>query len=81
MADSEQDPDEDDRETRVRRRAYRLWVEAGCPEGAALSNWLEAEAQDDADAGVDIASEDSFPASDPPSSDGVTGPRSAPPSR
>ena len=28
---------------RIREIAYRLWVEAGCPEGTAESNWFEAE--------------------------------------
>ncbi len=67
MADTEQEHETDDRESRIRRRAHRLWLNAGCPTDAALDNWLEAEAQDDADAEVDTESKDSFPASDPPS--------------
>ena len=29
----------------VRRRAYELYMEQGCPEGKALEHWLEAEAE------------------------------------
>ncbi|EJW12412.1 hypothetical protein A33M_2103 [Rhodovulum sp. PH10] len=29
----------DDFEQRVRERAYRIWQEAGCPEGQADANW------------------------------------------
>ena len=34
-----------DREERIRQRAYRLWEEAGQPEGAAQDHW-ERAAQD-----------------------------------
>lgn len=34
-----------DRSKRVRERAYRLWEEAGRPEGRALDHWLEAEGE------------------------------------
>lgn len=33
-----------DRNVRVRELAYFLWVEEGCPEGAAERHWLAAEA-------------------------------------
>jgi hypothetical protein len=29
----------DDFEERVRKRAYRLWQEEGCPEGRATAHW------------------------------------------
>jgi Protein of unknown function (DUF2934) len=29
----------DDIEQRIRERAYRIWVEAGCPEGRADDHW------------------------------------------
>lgn len=32
-----------DRETRIRDEAYRIWVEAGRPDGAEQEHWLEAE--------------------------------------
>jgi hypothetical protein len=32
----------DDFEERVRKRAYRLWQEAGCPEGRAEVHWDQA---------------------------------------
>jgi hypothetical protein len=32
-----------DREDRIRELAYFLWLEEGCPEGAAERHWLAAE--------------------------------------
>ena len=32
-----------DRDEEVRQLAYRLWQEAGCPNGADLQHWLKAE--------------------------------------
>jgi hypothetical protein len=34
-----------DRSFDVSERAYAIWEQAGCPEGAALDNWLQAEAE------------------------------------
>ena len=39
----------DDRERRVRDEAYRLWDEAGRPEGAGEAYWYEAEKRIEAD--------------------------------
>jgi hypothetical protein len=55
-------------EERIRRRAYELYVQRGNQLGNELDDWLQAEeevrrAQEQA---VDEASEESFPASDPP---------------
>ena len=55
-------------EERVRRRAYELFLERGIQPGSDLKDWLEAEkeirrAEEEA---LDEASEESFPASDPP---------------
>jgi len=69
MSDSQQG-----RECRIRLRAYRIWLDAGCPDGAAMEHWRMAEEQEAVDAEVEIASEDSFPASDPPSYTGTVGP-------
>ncbi len=35
----------DNREERIRSRAYRLWEEAGRPEGSEKEHWTEAEKQ------------------------------------
>ena len=44
----------------IRELAYQLWVDRGCPhDGSAEQDWLEAERR---------LSEDTYPASDPPSS-------------
>ena len=55
-------------EERIRRRAYELYVQKGSQSGSELDDWLQAEeeirrAEEEA---IDEASEESFPASDPP---------------
>jgi len=35
---------EPDRDEDIRQLAYRLWQEAGCPEGNDVQHWLKAEA-------------------------------------
>ncbi len=55
-------------EERIRRRAFELFVQRGNASGSELDDWLQAEeeirrAQERA---IDEASEESFPASDPP---------------
>jgi hypothetical protein len=62
------------REDRIRLRAYQIWQDAGCPEGAAQEHWRLAELQEAEDAEIDEASDDSFPASDPPSHTVTLGP-------
>ncbi|MGZ8485874.1 MAG: DUF2934 domain-containing protein, partial [Candidatus Binatia bacterium] len=32
-----------DRDEEIRQVAYRLWQEAGCPNGADLQHWLRAQ--------------------------------------
>jgi hypothetical protein len=60
---------------RIRDEAYRLWEEAGRPEGQADRFWHAAKvAVDQAEAKLDKEVSQSFPASDPPSSSVVTGP-------
>jgi Protein of unknown function (DUF2934) len=65
----------------IRRRAYRIWQDAGSPHGGEKEHWRQAEAEEAAtdaaelDDKVDEASADSFPASDPPALGGVDGPR------
>jgi hypothetical protein len=62
------------RRKRISERAYQAWLDAGCPEGMADEHWYEAEKEEADDAEVEVASEDSFPASDPPAFSGITGP-------
>jgi hypothetical protein len=56
------------REERVRRRAQELYRLRGDRPGSAVDDFLSAEEEFRAaeDRAVDVASEDSFPASDPP---------------
>ncbi len=41
----------DDREDRIRRRAYELWQQEGSPEGKPDDHWLQAEHEIDHDEG------------------------------
>lgn len=43
----------EEREERIRQRAYRLWEQEGSPEGQADEYWTRAEAQIDAEGGID----------------------------
>ncbi|MBR0655092.1 DUF2934 domain-containing protein [Plastoroseomonas arctica] len=60
---------------RIEERARQLWEEAGSPEGGAHRFEAQAKAEIAEDeAKHDDTVDDSFPASDPPASSGVTGP-------
>ena len=71
----------DDHTEQQRERAYELWDQAGRPEGRHEEFWqlagqeLGGGASDDER--VAIAMEDTFPASDPPATSGITGPEEA----
>jgi Protein of unknown function (DUF2934) len=56
------------REGRIRLRAQELYRMRGVRPGSAVDDWLRAEEQirEAEERAVDAASEDSFPASDPP---------------
>lgn len=59
---------------RIRERAFELWEEAGSPEGEEQRFWFAAKVdihQQEAKLDKEVAG--SFPASDPPSSNVVTG--------
>ena len=55
-------------EERIRRRAYALYLERGSKPGSDLDDWLQAEEEmrRATEQAIDEASEESFPASDPP---------------
>jgi hypothetical protein len=56
------------REERVRLRALELYKRRGDRPGTPIDDWLRAEKQirEQEERAIDEASEDSFPASDPP---------------
>ena len=53
---------------RIQRRAHELYMQRGSQPGSELDDWLRAETEilRAEDAAIDEASEESFPASDPP---------------
>jgi hypothetical protein len=58
---------DDTNEAEIRECAYRLWQEAGSPEGQETEFWHQAKAliaERHGNADIDSASEESFPASD-----------------
>ena len=67
---------EPDPQHRIRERAYALWEQEGRPEGRAEAHWdLARRAVEAAEASLDEAEAESFPASDPPAHVPITGER------
>ncbi|MDB5416183.1 MAG: hypothetical protein JWR10_4518 [Rubritepida sp.] len=63
-------------EGRIREKAYRLWQDAGSPDGQEEDFWHRAKTEvEQEEKKLDKELADSFPASDPPSTTGVTGPK------
>jgi len=56
------------REERIRQRAHELYLRRGNQPGSEIDDWLQAEEEirSAEEEGIDEASEESFPASDPP---------------
>jgi Protein of unknown function (DUF2934) len=56
-------------EERIRQRAYELYLQRGNQSGLEIDDWLQAEEEirrAEEEEAIDEASEESFPASDPP---------------
>ena len=53
-------------EERIRRRAHELYLQRGNEPGTEFDDWLRAEAETLREDAIDEASEEFFPASDPP---------------
>jgi len=55
-------------EDKIRRRAHQIFLQRGQAPGSALGDWLQAEKElvREREEAIDEASEESFPASDPP---------------
>jgi len=64
-----------DREERIRARAYALWEQAGRPEGQEADHWAEAERQVDAEQGMGEGSDTTTDESEPAEQDAEPGER------
>lgn len=71
----------EEREQRIRERAYRLWEEDGRPEGQADAYWQQAEQQVGAEASAaePVRNPEPIPTAEDPMYPSVTGPEEVPP--
>jgi hypothetical protein len=57
---------QEDREDRIRRYAYQIWLDAGLPDGETLACWQAAEEHEAAEESThSTPAGESFPAGDP----------------
>jgi hypothetical protein len=59
-------PDKEEKEQRVRERAYQIWLDEGQPAGRDREHWRKAEAEVNAETGAPDNASDQSNGSEPP---------------